>query len=280
MSQLPNNGVRRSNRLNSAEPPLQPQPNDPARPSPSPFDNDNDNNTFTTDFNGQIGYFLGINFSCTKHGDGHVTINMGQEAFVENLCQIANLDGPHVNPVQSPYRSGCPVDTIPTDPNPPANLTHTMQVLLSCLTWLSISTRPDIATITNLLAQYTNKATPSHLSHVKRVIKYLKSTKTLGISFHSNNNSKLESHVKFPIPPGLTSLCDANWGPQDQSCPAPDEQCQVDIFKSRSLSGFLSILVVQFIGSANVKPSLLVVLLRRKSMLLTSVQNVYYTFIR
>jgi hypothetical protein len=193
----------------------------------------------STDFNGQIGYFLGINFSCTKHGDGNVTIHMGQEAFVENLCQIANLDDPHVNAVSTPYRSGCPVDTIPTATDPPSTLTHTMQVLLGCLTWLSISTRPDIATITNLLAQYTNKATPSHLSHVKRVIKYLKSTKTLGISFHSNNNTKLESHVKFPVPPGITSLCDANWGPQDQSRPHINEQRQVDLFKSRSLSGFL-----------------------------------------
>jgi hypothetical protein len=193
----------------------------------------------TTDFNGQIGYFLGINFSCTQHNDGNVTIHLGQEAFVKNLCQIADLDDPHVNPVQSPYRSGCPVDTIPTSNNPPHSLTHTMQVLLGCLTWLSISTRPDIATITNLLAQYTNKATTSHLAHVKRVIKYLKSTKTLGISFTSTNNTALESHVKFPVPPGITSLCDANWGPQDQSKPQPNESRTVDLFKSRSLSGFL-----------------------------------------
>jgi dUTPase len=196
----------------------------------------------STDFNGQIGYFLGINFTCTRHADGEVTIHLGQEAFIENLCQISNLDNPHTAPVRTPYRSGCPVDSIPSTTLPPheqAKLTHKMQVLLGCLTWLSISTRPDIATITNLLAQYTTKATPSHLNQVKRVIKYLKCTKSLGISFNSNNNSKLQSYVKFPIPSGITSLCDANWGPQDQSRPVPNETRVLDLFKSRSLSGFL-----------------------------------------
>jgi dUTPase/transposase InsO family protein len=198
--------------------------------------------TISTDFNGQIGYFLGINFTCKRQPNGDVNIHLGQEAFVENLCQIANLDNPHVAPVRTPYRSGCPVDTIPKSTLPPqeqAALTHKMQVLLGSLTWLSISTRPDIATITNLLAQYTTKATLSHLNQVKRVIKYLRSTKTLGISFNSNNNETLQSYVKFPIPSGITSLCDANWGPQDQSRPVPNEQRTLDLFKSRSLSGFL-----------------------------------------
>jgi hypothetical protein len=199
-------------------------------------------NSITTDFNGQIGYFLGINFTCTRHADGEVTIHLGQEAFIENLCQLSNLDNPHTAPVHTPYRSGCPVDTIPCktiSPHEQAKLTHKMQVLLGSLTWLSISTRPDIATITNLLAQYTTKATQSHLNQVKRVIKYLKSTKSLGISFHSDNNCKLQSYVKFPIPDGITSLCDANWGPQDQSRPLPNETRTIDLFKSRSLSGFL-----------------------------------------
>jgi hypothetical protein len=112
-----------------------------------------------------------------------------------------------------------------------------MQVLIGCLTWLSLSTRPNTATITNLLAQYTVKATPSHINAAKRVIRYLKGTKTLGISFNSKQQNSLESHVKFPIDPStVTSLCDANWGPQDQSKPKPNEKRQVKMFTSRSLS--------------------------------------------
>ena len=114
-----------------------------------------------------------------------------------------------------------------------------MQTLTGCLLWLSTSTRPDIATATNLLSQYNHCATTGHLDACKRVIRYLKGTKTLGIAFHSRPNAKLRSFVKFPISPdNITPFADANWGPQDQSRPKPNDT-SVELFKSRSLSGFI-----------------------------------------
>ena len=200
-------------------------------------------NEISTDFNGRIGYFLGINFSTIQHDNGNISIHLSQEAFIENLVQLAQLDDEAVNTAVTPYRSGYPVDAIPTPPSSSseyAKNTHLMQVLVGCLTWLSISTRPDIATITNMLAKYTTKATKSHLQHVKRVIKYLKGTKTLGICFDTETASKVEAFVKFPLPNDkITSLCDANWGPQDQSRPRDNESRQIDIFKSRSISGYI-----------------------------------------
>jgi hypothetical protein len=198
-------------------------------------------NKIDTDFNGQIGYFLGINFECKKHPDGSVTIHLSQEAFIENLCQLANLDHDTVNPTTTPYKSGYPADSIPYKPSTPdkqKELIHKMQTLIGCLMWLSMSTRPDIATITNILAKYTTKCTEQHINYVKHVIRYLKGSKSLGISYHSDKIKKVESHVKFPLDT-ITSLCDANWGPQDQSKPRKNETRQLDLFKSRSLSGFL-----------------------------------------
>jgi hypothetical protein len=84
-----------------------------------------------------------------------------------------------------------------------------MQVLIGCLTWLSMSTRPDIATITNILAKYTTKCTEQHINSVKHVICYLKGSKSLGVCYHSDKIKKLESHVKFPLDT-MTSLCSAN----------------------------------------------------------------------
>ena len=169
---------------------------------------------------------------------------MSQEAFIDNLCQLAGLDDPAVSEPKTPYRSGLPVDSIPhkplKDPIAQAKLKHTMQTYLGCLNWLAISTRPDIATITNLLAKYTANPSPGHLTHVKHVIRYLKGTKSKGICFSTQTDAKLESFVKFPLDPAkVTSMCDANWGPQDQSKPRPAETRELDIFKTRSLSGFL-----------------------------------------
>ena len=195
-----------------------------------------------TDFNGQIGYFLGINFDCTKHDDDNVTIHLSQEAFIDNLCEMAGLSSPAVNTVKTPYKSGYPVDIIPYSRLPKREqdeLIHTMQVYIGCLTWLSISTRPDIATITNILAKYTTKCNNGHIDQVKRTIRYLKGTKSLGISFSSKIQQKLESHVKFPVNDPITGLCDANWGPQDQSKPRVNETRTTPLFTNRSLSGFL-----------------------------------------
>ena len=197
-----------------------------------------------TEFNGTIGYFLGINFTHEVFPTGDVSIMLSQEAFIDNLSHMANLDDDKVSEPKTPYRSGYPVDTIPNrpikDPTERAKVRHQMQTFLGCLNWLSISTRPDIATITNLLAKHTANPSKGHLNHVKYVIRYLKGTKSKGIKFSTTPNAHLESFVKFPIDPStVTSLCDANWGPQDQSKPRPNESREIDIFKSRSLSGFL-----------------------------------------
>lgn len=80
-----------------------------------------------------------------------------------------------------------------------------------------------------------------HLDAAKHVLRYLKGTKNLGISFSSRRNTLIESFVKFPIDPTkLHPFSDANWGPQDASVPKPNDPPQeLDLFKSRSISGFL-----------------------------------------
>jgi hypothetical protein len=81
---------------------------------------------------------------------------------------------------------------------------------MDCLTWLGMSTRPDIATITNILAKYTTKCTKAHINQVKQVIRHLKGTKTLDLQFTSKQMSKIESqHVKFLIQE-ITLMCDTN----------------------------------------------------------------------
>ena len=200
--------------------------------------------TMSMDFNGPIDYFLGIKFTPKRHKDGHVSIHLTQEAFVESLVQSIGLDGNAVSEPKTPYRSGLPVDSIKQedyDPTTQAKMTHLMQTLVGSLNWLAISTRPDIAPITNMLAKYMSNPSKGHIEQAKRVVKYLKGTKQKGILFTSKDRDKLTSYVKFPIDPNqVVALCDANWGPQDQSKPdASKPPVELDIFKSRSMSGFL-----------------------------------------
>lgn len=62
----------------------------------------------------------------------------------------------------------------------------------------------------------------------------------MGIEFKSAKSTKMDLFVKFPVDPEQTTpFTDANWGPQDQSVPKTDKPPQLDLFKSRSISGFL-----------------------------------------
>ena len=78
-----------------------------------------------------------------------------------------------------------------------------------------------------MIAKYTVIPTKGHIDAVKRIIKYLKGTKSKGSLFSTAPTTKISAYVKFPIPTNeVVSLCDTNWGPQDQSTPKSSYQDQ------------------------------------------------------
>ena len=105
--------------------------------------------------------------------------------------------------------------------------------------WIAMATRPDIATITNILSHHLHAAVPGHVTAAKYVLQYLIGTIDLGIEFSPLPNPTADAFLKLSLNSHkTTSLIDANWGPQDQSLPHPTDNEQIDLFKSRSLSDF------------------------------------------
>ena len=195
-------------------------------------------------FSNEVDFFLGIKIDCCRHVDGNVTIHLSQTAFIEALLHSHSLHTDDVNTVQSPYRSGYPVDSIPNEAYDTATqqaYTKQMQWIVGSLTWLSMSTRPDISTITNLLAKHVCNPSLGHIAAAKRVLRYLKGTSNKGITFSSSTQSHVEAFIKSPLPPHqMMALTDTNWGPQDQSHPSKNKVLpSLDLFKTRSLSGFI-----------------------------------------
>lgn len=76
----------------------------------------------------------------------------------------------------------------------------TYQNAIGSLMYLSLCTRPDIAHVTNVLSQYNSEHTTEHWNHVKRALRYLKSTSHYRLSFQKDNNLN------------LTGFVDASWG--------------------------------------------------------------------
>ena len=198
----------------------------------------------SVDFMGEVSHFLGIRFQWRKT-QNRVKAHLSQEAFADSLVQLAGLSQFSTKYSQTPYRSGYPVDTIKTDETLTTNQQNAIrtqyQRLVGSLLWLSQSTRPDLATIVNILAKHQSFPSDKHISSAKHTIRYVKGTKSKGITFDSAAYEQLSSYLHFPLSSAkVTGVCDSNWGPQDQSLLKPNQTPhELDLFKTRSISGHM-----------------------------------------
>ena len=118
--------------------------------------------------------------------------HLSQTAYVESILQNLNIDVDSINHIKTPYRSGLPVDSIKPQTltsDQLSQLETKYRSILGSLNWLVQGTRPDIAVIHSLLAKYQNNPSRGHLTAAIHVLKYLRNTKHLGISFHTNKQT-------------------------------------------------------------------------------------------
>ena len=73
--------------------------------------------------------------------------------------------------------------------------------LIGSLMYAAIGTRPDIAFAVSTLAQFMSDPAPVHWEAAKRVLRYLKGTRTLGITYGPSSD-------------GLVAYSDADWATQ------------------------------------------------------------------
>jgi hypothetical protein len=193
----------------------------------------------TVDFMGQVSLFLGTEFSWVTHEDGHITVSLTQQSFIETLIDSLGIRSTHISSFTTPFRSGHVIDSIPRDDislTERDDLRVCYQSLVGSLNWLAHTTRPDLSTVVSLLAQHQSDPSYGHYEAALYVTQYLANTKTLGIYFTSNRRATLESFLHFPIPSQVMSMSDANWGPQDASISSSVQE--LPLFVSRSMSAY------------------------------------------
>jgi hypothetical protein len=76
------------------------------------------------------------------------------------------------------------------------------QAIQGCLLYLSNTVRPDIAFATNQLAQFMSKPNSNHLIAIKQVLRYLKGTIDLGITYSCQVSDQCQ----------MLAYSDAQWG--------------------------------------------------------------------
>ncbi|QRW26084.1 integrase core domain protein [Rhizoctonia solani] len=140
---------------------------------------------------GPIRHFLGITF---KRDRKQGIMHLNQTAYINSLAEFAGL------------KDAYPADT-PLSPS--VQLTRfegtkpkfNYGTYIGKLLYAALCTRPDIAFAVAHLAQFTSCYGPAHVTQIKRVIRYLLGTPTLGLTYR-------RSAEDF----GEIGYSDADWG--------------------------------------------------------------------
>jgi hypothetical protein len=128
---------------------------------------------------GQPQRFLGINFNFSDDG----SIKLEQHGYVDDLLERFNMGDAHPSATPAAAR----VSDFTDSPRLEGQDTERYQSLIGALGWLAATTRLDIAFPVAQLQRYTAAPTAAHWFAAKRVLRYLKGTKTRGLTYRAGS---------------------------------------------------------------------------------------------
>jgi hypothetical protein len=144
---------------------------------------------------GPLRNFLGVQFERNLET---YELWIHQEAFIDSL--LAEYDLTNCNAVKTPLDSDHPVGLTTDVHLPVANLTHAFQRIVGSLLFLQICSRPDISFAVLVLSQHCASPELRHFAAAKRVLRYLKGTRSFRLHYGGSNR-----HL------ALSGLSDADW---------------------------------------------------------------------
>jgi len=134
-------------------------------------------------------YFLGVEFIPMAAG-----MFLSQHKFICDILEKFEMEGAKPSPTPLSQTTTLSLH----DGTPSTDSTHYRKILGS-LQYLNL-TRPDLSFAINKLSKFMHKPTTLHLQHLKRLLRYLKSTMNYGIL------------LRKPSSLNLLGYTDANWG--------------------------------------------------------------------
>lgn len=125
---------------------------------------------------GEVQQCLGIEFS--REGNN---ITLSQRGYIREILEHFGMSD--CNPVSTPVDPNVKLDKADKiSSSDEEDLPY--RELVGCLTYLASSTRPDISFAAGYLGQYNNCFDESHWKAAKRVLRYLKGTMNLGLTYY------------------------------------------------------------------------------------------------
>lgn len=120
---------------------------------------------------------------------------MSQKRYILEILKKYGMED--CKPISTPLEVNAKFDDIPTKEEEMARIPF--RSLMGSLLYIAIGTRPDIAFAVNCLSQYNNKYAETHWKAAKRILRYLKGTVDMKLTYE-----------KTDLP--LIGFADADWG--------------------------------------------------------------------
>jgi len=122
---------------------------------------------------GPLRVFLGVQFERNLET---CELWIHQEMFIDSL--LLEYELVNCNPVKTPLGCDHPLGLSTDLHTPIKDLVHSFQWLVGSLLFLQICSRPDISFAVLLLSQHCSTPEPHHFAAAKRVLHYLKGTRS------------------------------------------------------------------------------------------------------
>lgn len=154
---------------------------------------------------GELKQFLGLKID---YNQNRGEMKISQSRYIDRLLNHFGMSDCH--PVSTPLE---PQLKLEKQGNGPITK-HPYRELVGCLSYLALSSRPDISAAVNLFSRFQSAPTDIHWTHLKRLLRYLKGTRNLGLMYRRSSQAD-----------ALIGYADADWG----------NDCE----DRRSISGFV-----------------------------------------
>ena len=142
---------------------------------------------------GNIHYLLGM--AIKRDRDSRI-LTISQPGYLEKVLDRFCMQ--NCKPISTPLEPGKKFQQLSSNDEPFDIQTY--QQAIGSLTYVSITTRPDIAAAVSVLSQYMSRPSRVHLMGVKRIMRYLKGTLNFALKFSVDESN-----------PALIGYSDADW---------------------------------------------------------------------
>lgn len=131
---------------------------------------------------GRANLFLGMRL---KQENGCITVD--QEEYIDNLLHRFRMED--CKTVSTPGVPGQHF-TKPECSKPDVKIPY--RELIGSLMYLAVCTRPDIAHSVNYMSQFSNYYEEIHWTATKRILRYLKGTKSMGLKYYQDKTKNIQ----------------------------------------------------------------------------------------